>query len=39
MKLLRIWVLSALSGMLAAGCATLEPEPEPPVDKPYWRRG
>lgn len=31
MKLLRIWVLSALSGMLAAGCATLEPEPEPPV--------
>jgi len=31
MKLLRIWALSALSGMLAAGCATLEPEPAPPV--------
>lgn len=31
MKLLRIWALSTLSGMLAAGCATLEPEPPPPV--------
>ncbi|MCB1824744.1 MAG: hypothetical protein KDJ54_09315 [Candidatus Competibacteraceae bacterium] len=31
MKLLRIWVWSALGGMLAAGCATLESEPTPPV--------
>ncbi|QQS55012.1 MAG: hypothetical protein IPM89_04070 [Candidatus Competibacteraceae bacterium] len=31
MKLLRIWALFALSGMLAAGCATLESEPAPLV--------
>jgi len=31
MKLLRIWALSAVSGMLVAGCATLESEPAPPV--------
>lgn len=31
MKLPQIWALSALSGMLAAGCAAVEPEPEPPV--------
>ncbi|MDG4555601.1 MAG: hypothetical protein P9E24_15335 [Candidatus Competibacter sp.] len=31
MKLLRIWASSALSGMLAAGCATLESESPPPV--------